>query len=80
MSEQIMQLISFAAPLLAGLMTSISIPSIIASVLVKYFKKKTNEISESKEIKELKEKIDFLSDEIMKMRGKKKWKNIQQFI
>lgn len=72
MSEQIMQLISFAAPLLAGLMTSISIPSIIASVLVKYFKKKTNEISESKEIKELKEKIDFLSDEIMKMRGKKK--------
>ena len=72
MSEQIMQIISFAAPLLAGLMTSISIPSIIASVLVKYFKKKTNEISESKEIKELKEKIDFLSDEIMKMRGKKK--------
>lgn len=72
MSEQIIQIISFAAPLLAGLMTSISIPSIIASVLVKYFKKKTNEISESKEIKELKEKIDFLSDEIMKMRGKKK--------
>lgn len=72
MSEQIVQIISFAAPLLAGLMTSISIPSIIASVLVKYFKKKTNEISESKEIKELKEKIDFLSDEIMKMRGKKK--------
>ena len=72
MSEQIMQLISFAAPLLAGLMTSISIPSIIASILVKYFKKKTNEISESKEIKELKGKIDFLSDEIMKMRGKKK--------
>lgn len=72
MSEQIMQLISFAAPLLAGLMTSISIPSIIAAVLVKYFKKKTNEISESKEIKDLKNKIDFLSDEIMKMRGKKK--------
>lgn len=72
MSEQIMQLISFAAPLLAGLMTSISIPSIIATVLVKYFKKKTNEISESKEIKDLKNKIDFLSDEIMKMRGKKK--------
>lgn len=72
MSEQIMQLISFAAPLLAGFMTSISIPSIIAAALVKYFKKKTNEISESKEIKELKNKIDFLSDEIMKMRGKKK--------
>ena len=77
MSEQIIQIISFAAPLVAGFMTSISIPSIIASVLVKHFKKKTNEISESKEIKELKGKIDFLSDEIMKMRGKKKWRNIQ---
>lgn len=66
------EIIVFVAPLLAGFVTSVTIPSIVSSVLVKYFKKKTNELSENAEIKKLEKKIDFLSNEILEIRGKKK--------
>lgn len=72
MSEQIMELIVFIAPIVAGFVTSVTIPSIVSSVLIKYFKKKTDEVSHNKEIERLEKKIDFLSNEILEMRGKRK--------
>lgn len=72
MSEQIMELIVFIAPLAAGFVSSVVIPIISTCRSIKYIKRKTDEVSQNKEILRLEKKIDFLSKEILEMRGKRK--------
>ena len=72
MSEQIMELIVFIAPIAAGFVSSVVIPIIGTCRSIKYIKRKTDEVSHNKEIERLERKIDFLSNEILEMRGKRK--------
>ena len=80
MSEQIMELIVFIAPIAAGFVSSVVIPIISTCRSIKYIKRKTDEVSRNKEIERLERKIDFLSNEILEMRGKRKWKITLYFI
>ena len=75
MKEEIMRIIVFAAPLVAGFITSVLIPIITKKIVVNYLKKKIDEVNEPKQIKDVKCELNEIKREILEMRGKRKWKN-----
>lgn len=72
MKEKIMEIIVFAAPLVAGFITSILIPIITKKFVVNYLKKKIDEVNESEQIKDVKCELKEIKREILEMRGKRK--------
>lgn len=72
MKEKIMEIIVFAAPLVAGFITSVLIPIITKKVVVNYLKKKIDEVNESEQIKDVKCELKEIKREILEMRGKRK--------
>lgn len=72
MKEEIMRIVVFAAPLVAGFITSVLIPVITKKIVVNYLKKKIDEVNESKQIKDVKCELNEIKREILEMRGKRK--------
>lgn len=72
MNELIYKIVTFVAPLIAGIITSVSIPLIIKKITVKYLKKKIDEVNENEQLKEIKTDIKEIKREILEMRGKRK--------
>lgn len=72
MKEKIIELAVYAAPLVAGFITSIVIPIVIKKTSLKYLKKKIEEVNEAKELREIKEELKVIKKEILEMRGKTK--------
>lgn len=79
MKEQIIQIIQYISPLIAGLMTSIIIPLITNLKTTKYLKIKIDEVHEGKVLQDIKEEtnclrkeIAELKKEIFELRGKTK--------
>ena len=77
MTDIVKEIIVWASPIVAGFITSVLIPFIIKKVAVKHLKEKIEEVSPTKEYKELKDEISELKKEILALRGKRKWRNIQ---
>ena len=71
MNEQIMELVVFVAPLVAGFISSVVIPIISSVKSVKYIKRKTDEVSSNKELREIKEKLNNVEKQVYILRGKK---------
>lgn len=79
MKEQIIQIIQYVSPLIAGLMTSIIIPLVTNSKTIKYLKLRISEVHEGKilqdikeETKNLRKEVAELKKEILELRGKTK--------
>lgn len=71
MNEQIMELVVFIAPLVAGFISSVVIPIVSSVKSVKYIKRKTDEVSSNKELREIKEKLNNVEKQVYILRGKK---------
>ena len=72
MTDIVKEIIVWASPIVAGFITSVLIPFIIKKVAVKHLKEKIEEVSPTKEYKELKDEISELKKEILALRGKRK--------
>lgn len=72
MKEKIYDVIVYIAPLVAGFITSIVIPFIIARFSKKHLQKKIDEVNEANELKKIKEELAAIKKEIFEMRGKRK--------
>lgn len=77
--EYLKEILCNVAPLIAGFLTSIIIPTITNKITVKFLKNKINEVSEAKILTDLKKEvinlnkeIKDLKQEILEMRGKVK--------
>lgn len=71
MKEQIVELIQYVAPLVAGFVTSILIPFLIKRVSVKSLKDKIDEVNSGKQLEEINTKLTKIENEILEMRGKR---------
>lgn len=71
MNEQIMELVVFIAPLVAGFISSVVIPIVSSVKSVKYIKRKTDEVSSNRELREIKEKLNNVEKQVYILRGKK---------
>lgn len=65
-------IIQECAIFLAGLITSVVIPLAIEKFAKKKLAKKIEEVSEAKQLKEVKEELREIKKEILEMRGKRK--------
>lgn len=72
MKEQIMEIITYVAPLVAGFITSTAIPFIIKNYSIKKLEKRINEITENEQLKNMNKKLSSIEKEILEMRGKRK--------
>lgn len=68
--ENIYEILTMCAPLIAGVFTSIIIPAIISRFSKKYLAKKIDEINESDELRFIKKELYLIKKEILEMRGK----------
>lgn len=71
MIEQIKEIVVYAAPLVAGFITSIVIPLIIKKATVKKLEKKIDEINASSDYKTIQKQLYELKKELYEIRGKK---------
>lgn len=71
MIEQIKEIVVYAAPLVAGFVTSIIIPIIIKKITVNKLEKKIDEINASEDYKTIQKELYELKKELYEIRGKK---------
>ena len=71
MKEKIIEIITISAPLIAGVITSVVIPIVVKVQSLKHLKSKIDEISETKQLKDIKEELKEIHKEILEMRGKR---------
>lgn len=72
MSEAVKEIIVYVAPLVAGFITSVLIPTIIEKVVMKRLQTKINEVNSGAEFKELKKELAEVKKEVLLLRGKRK--------
>ena len=72
MKEKIIEIITYAAPLVAGFITSVLIPFLIKRFSLKSLQKKIDEVNEAKELKDIKNELSHIKREILELRGKRK--------
>lgn len=70
--EIVKDLLVYLAPIIAGFITSILIPFLIKRVTMKSLQKKINDVSPTKEMKDIKEKLVSIEKELLELRGKRK--------
>ena len=75
MSEAVKEIIAYVAPLVAGFITSVLIPTIIEKVVMKRLQSKIDEVNSGAEFKELKKELAEVKKEVLLLRGKRKWRN-----
>lgn len=72
MSETVKQIIAWAAPIVAGFITSVLIPTIIEKVVMKRLQTKINEVNSGAEFREMKKELAEIKKEVLLLRGKRK--------
>lgn len=72
MSETIKEIVVWAAPIVAGFITSVLIPTIIEKVVMKRLQNKINEVNSGAEFKEVKKELAEIKKEVLLIRGKRK--------
>ena len=72
MNEVIKEFIVWAAPIVAGFITSVLIPTIIEKVVMKRLQAKIDKVNSGAEFKELKKELAEVKKEILLLRGKRK--------
>lgn len=72
MNETVKEIIVWVAPIVAGFITSVLIPTIIEKVVMKRFQTKINEVNSGSEFKEVKKQLAEIKKEILEMRGKRR--------
>ena len=72
MKEQIIEIITYLAPIVAGFITSVVIPFLVKKVSVASLEKKINAISEPEHYKRIEKELAEIKREILEMRGKTK--------
>lgn len=72
MSETIKEIIVWAAPIVAGFITSVLIPTIIEKVVMKRLQTKIDEVNSGTEFKEVKKELAEIKKEVLLLRGKRK--------
>ena len=70
----IKQIIVEYAPLAANIAMTIVIPFIIKNFSLKRLQKRIDEVNNDKEFGIVNKKLDRIENEILEMRGKRKWK------
>lgn len=70
--ETLKSIIVYAAPLVAGFITSVVIPFIIKKWSVRKLEKRIDEISESEQLKSINNRLLSIERNIQEMRGKRK--------
>lgn len=72
MNEVIKEFIAWAAPIIAGFVTSVLIPAITEKFVMKKFQNKINEVNSGAEFKEMKKELAEIKKELLILRGKRK--------
>ena len=72
MSETVKEIIVWAAPIVAGFVTSVLIPTIIEKVVMKRLQTKINEVNSGAEFREVKKELAEIKKEVLLLRGKRK--------
>ena len=72
MNETIKEIVVWAAPIVAGFITSVLIPAIIEKVAMKRLQTKIDEVNSGAEFKEVKKELAEIKKEVLLLRGKRK--------
>lgn len=72
MSETVKQIITWAAPIVAGFITSVLIPTIIEKIVMKRLQTKIDEVNSGTEFREVKKELAEIKKEVLLLRGKRK--------
>lgn len=72
MKEKIMEIITWAAPIAAGFVTSTVIPFLIKRIAVKKLEKKINDTYDNSNMKNIEKRLDSIDNQLLEMRGKRK--------
>lgn len=72
MSETVKQIITWAAPIVAGFITSVLIPTIIEKIVMKRLQTKIDEVNSGAEFREMKKELAEIKKELLLLRGKRK--------
>lgn len=72
MSEAVKEIIVYVAPMVAGFITSVLIPTIIEKVVIKRLQTKIDKVNSGAEFKELKKELAEVKKEVLLLRGKRK--------
>ena len=72
MSETVKEIIVWAAPIIAGFVTSVLIPTIIEKVVMKRLQTKIDEVNSGAEFREMKKELAEIKKEVLLLRGKRK--------
>lgn len=72
MSETVKQIITWAAPIVAGFITSVLIPTIIEKIVMKRLQTKIDEVNSGAEFREMKKELAEIKKEVLLLRGKRK--------
>lgn len=70
--ETVKEIVTFAAPLVAGLLTSVVIPLMIKAKSIKRIQQKIDEVNEAEQLKNINKRLDEIEKNIYEMRGKRK--------
>lgn len=70
--ETVKEIVTFAAPLVAGLLTSVVIPLMIKAKSIKSIQRKIDEVNEAEQLKNINKRLDEIEKNIYEMRGKRK--------
>ena len=73
MEDKIMEVINWIAPIAAGFVTSTVLPFLIKKISMKKLEKKIDEIGKNSDIKMIQNRLDEINNQLLEMRGKKKW-------
>lgn len=68
----IQTIIILCSEAVAGIISCVSIPLLIKRFVIKHLKKKIDEVSETEQLKEIKNELKSIKKEILEMRGKSK--------
>lgn len=66
------EVVLYAAPIIAGLITSIVIPFSIKKFSTKSLQKKIDDVSMPIQIKDMQDKLDRIENELLEIRGKRR--------
>lgn len=72
MKEQIIEIITYAAPLAAGFITSTLIPFLIKKATMRKLNNKIDEVNSGVQFEAIKKELYAIKKEILEMRGKTK--------
>lgn len=72
MEDKIIQIVTWAAPIAAGFVTSTVIPFLIKRIAMKKLEKKIDDVANNTSMKEIEKRLNEINNQLLEMRGKRK--------